>query len=403
MNLGKEIMNIAVIGAGPVGGYAAYLLAKAGHQVSIYEEHAQVGCPIQCTGLLTADFDQLTGFPQGKEEREKYLANTFSHIEVYSPSGKKIILRQREYLVGRTPFDQFFVDLAVAAGAKLFLQHAFVRKEATSLLIRNTGDTSHPHSGKEFFVTPEVVIAADGPQSKVIKAYGFYEAERQNFLGIQATVQGQFDPTAYQAYFGQDICPGLFAWVVPESSTVARVGVGTINATKTNTTKTNNNPPINHTKKYFDAFLKAQGMEAREIQAGLIPVYHPSQKVHYDNCYALGDAAGFVKATTLGGLVPGLRQAEIVADAILLGKRGKEGDVEQGLKPLRRQLALHLKMHHIIQKMQDTDWERLFGYLQQEKVKKVLEEYTRDNPIPLVLKALLKEPRLLSFGKYLWG
>ena len=52
-------MKIAVIGAGPIGGYAASLFAKAGHQVSIYEEHATVGCPIQCTGLLTSDFDQF--------------------------------------------------------------------------------------------------------------------------------------------------------------------------------------------------------------------------------------------------------------------------------------------------------------------------------------------------------
>lgn len=361
-------MNIAVIGAGPIGGYAAFLLAKAGHQVDIYEEHAQVGCPIQCTGLLTSDFDQFH-LPM-----KQYLVNTFSQIEVFSPLRKKITIRQREYLVNRTSFDQFFVDKAIEGGATLHLRHAFVRKEGHSLLIRNTAGK------KEFFITPDIVIAADGPLSKVVHAYGFYHPDRKNFIGMQATVQGKFNQQGYQAFFGKNICPGLFAWIVPESAAKARVGVGT----------------FKDTKQYFDAFMKGQGYTALDIQAGLIPVYHPQQKVRSENCYALGDAAGFVKATTLGGLVPGLRQAEIVVDSILNGR-----DIEKSLKPLRRQLALHRKVHEVIQKMDDQSWERLFRYMTQPRLKNVLERYTRDNPVPLAIAAILKEPRLLSFLRYL--
>ena len=39
-------MDIAIIGAGPIGCYAGYLLAKNGHTVSIYENHPQIGLPI---------------------------------------------------------------------------------------------------------------------------------------------------------------------------------------------------------------------------------------------------------------------------------------------------------------------------------------------------------------------
>ena len=41
-------MNIAIIGAGPIGCYAGYLLAKVGNKVQIFENHSQVGLPIQC-------------------------------------------------------------------------------------------------------------------------------------------------------------------------------------------------------------------------------------------------------------------------------------------------------------------------------------------------------------------
>ena len=362
-------MNIAVIGAGPVGGYAAYLFAKKGHSVDIYEEHAQVGCPIQCTGLLTADFDQF------QLPMQDYLVNTFSKIEIFSPSKQKAIVKQREYLVHRTQFDSFFVDKAIKAGAKLHLQHSFQHKDGKTLILKNS------QTKEDVIITPDIVIAADGPQSKTVKAFGFFHPERQNFMGIQATVQGNFDPQGYQAYFGQKVCPGLFAWIVPESSTTARVGIGT----------------LKDTKRYFDTFMKNQGYSAVEMQAGLIPVYHPQQKVQHENCYALGDAASFVKATTLGGLIPGLRQAEIVVDCILTKK-----NLERELKPLRRQLKLHLKMHQVIQKMKDADWEKLVRYISQPRIKRVLEQHTRDNPLPLVTKAFLKEPRLLYFWRYLF-
>src|SRR3989344_588252 len=105
-------MNLSIIGAGPIGGYTAYLLAKAGHSVSIYENHSQVGCPIQCTGILTADFDAF-GFPM-----DSFLVNTIDKIEVSSPH-QNLSVKQKDYIVHRTKFDSFFVDMAVKAGATL--------------------------------------------------------------------------------------------------------------------------------------------------------------------------------------------------------------------------------------------------------------------------------------------
>ena len=361
-------MNIAIIGAGPIGGYAAYLLQKGGHSVSLYEEHGYVGCPIQCTGLLTSDFDQF-GLPM-----ESFLVNTFSKIEVFSPH-QHASIGQKEYLVDRTKFDQFFVHLAVEEGAKLLLNHSFIKRESQSIIIRNS------LTKEEVIVTPDIVIAADGPLSKTAKAYGLYHAQRQNYLGIQATVEGNFDPSTYQTYFGQETCPGLFAWIVPESKTIARVGLGT----------------LKDTKRYFDTFMTEKGFKALDIQAGLIPLYHSKQVLHRENCYLLGDAAGFVKATTLGGLIPGLKQAECLAQSILEKK-----EYEQTVKPLHRRLQLHLHLQRILSKINDEDWDRLVTYINQPRIKKVLAKHTRDNPFPLVVKTLLKEPRLLYFGKYLF-
>ncbi len=359
-------MNFAIIGAGPIGGYAAYLLAKAGHSISIYENHAQVGCPIQCTGILTADFDAF-GFPM-----DSYLVNTIDTIEVFTPH-QKLAVKQKDYIVHRPRFDSFFVDMAVQAGARLFLSHSFKRKEGNSLIIYDSVQK------QDTYIFPDVVIAADGPLSPTAKAYGFYHPLRENFYGIQATVKGKFEPNSIKTYFGNEVCPGLFAWVVPESKTIARVGLAA----------------LKNTKHYFDKFMSENGFVAKELQAGTIPVYHPHQKLQQGNCYVVGDAAGYVKATTLGGLVPGLQQAQALADSIIQGKK-----YSKEVKNLRRKMRVHLQVHKMLRKFSDQDWDTLVKYVCQPKVRKVFETYTRDNPLPLVAMTLLKEPRFFYFIKY---
>ncbi|MFA6461293.1 MAG: NAD(P)/FAD-dependent oxidoreductase [Candidatus Woesearchaeota archaeon] len=363
-------MNITIIGAGPIGCYCSYLLAKQGHSVDIYEEHKEIGLPIQCTGLLTSDFDQFN------LSKESFLVNTFEEIEVFSPGGKKASIKQKEYLVDRHKLDLYFAKLATEAGVKIHLQHSFLRKEGQHIIIKN--NIRH----KDVSITPEIIIAADGPMSKTAKAYGFYQEERVNYQGVQALVEGRFNPKNYQTFFGKNVCPDLFAWIVPESESRARIGLAS-------TSK--------DARKMFESFMSNYNYAVIEMQAGMIPLYCPQQKLQQDNCYLLGDASTFVKATTLGGLIPGLKQAEILAYCLINDK-----NYEKEVKELRKRMNLHLRLRKIFNKFSDKDWDNLIEILAGKKMKKLLSQHTRDSPGPLVLKALLKEPRLWKFGKKLF-
>src|SRR3989338_9569746 len=358
-------MHISIIGAGPIGCYCGYLLAKSGHEVEIYEK-GDIGRPIQCTGLLTADFDLF------EIDKSSFLMNTFEQVEINSPQNK-LILKQKEYLVCREKFDNHLAKLALTAGAKIFLHHTFLRKEGQKLIIKNS-------LGEEKEIIPGAVIAADGPLSPTAKAYGFYHGQRENYVGIQAIVKGNFEAKKYQTFFGSQVCPDLFAWIVPESEERARVGL----AAKKKATE------------QFDQLMNKNGFAAAEIQAGPIPLYHPDQKLSSENCYLLGDASGFVKATTLGGIIPGMKQAEILAHCL-----NKDKDYDQEIKVLKKKMDLHLRIRTTMDKFSDGDWDKLVSLIGQEKIKMILEKHTRENPQPILLKALWKEPRLIYFMKFL--
>lgn len=362
-------MKITIIGAGPIGCYAGYLFSKNGHQVTIYEEHSTIGSPIQCTGLLTKDFDNFN------LKKDSFLINTFSKIQVFSPANKNFNINQKEYLICRNKFDNFFANLAKKQGAKILTNHSFQRKENNYLIIKDT------LNNQELKVESDLVIASDGPISKTAKAYNFYHKDRKHFFGIQATVEGNFNEKEFKTYFGKSICPGLFAWVVPESKTIARVGLAT----------------TSNSKKYFDKFLEQNNFKPINIQAGTIPLYNPKQKLFKDNCYVLGDAAGFVKATTLGGLNPGLWQAQILVNCIQNNK-----NYLREVKKITNRLKLHLRIKNIIDKFSDKDWDYLIKLISQDKIKSILEIHTRENPLPILIKSILKEPRFFKFVKYIF-
>jgi len=61
---------------------------------------------------------------------------TFSALKVNSPSSSMVI-KQKEYLVCRKKFDNYMANLALKAGAKLFLNSSFVDRCGCGAVIRD--------------------------------------------------------------------------------------------------------------------------------------------------------------------------------------------------------------------------------------------------------------------------
>ncbi|MBD3355002.1 geranylgeranyl reductase family protein [Candidatus Woesearchaeota archaeon] len=354
---------IIIIGAGPTGCFLGGLLAKAGKEVSIYEEHSCIGRPVQCTGIVTKDIENIIKL------KDKFIVNKVEKIRVYSKNNK-VEIPTDDIVLDREKFDKYLAEKAKEYGAKICLEHKFLGIKGKKAVFADKNN-------KIKTVKAEYIIGADGVLSDVSKANAMFD-KRKFYLGIQARVKGKYDRKKYEVYLGS-VCDDFFGWVVPESENIARVGI----ASKKNA------------KKKFREFLKIKKVEESDIieyQGGLIPVYDKNQMVKRKDVFLIGDAAGQVKATTGGGIVPGLRAAKILTDCLINGK-----DYRKRLRKLNRELKIHLKIRKILNKFTDKDYNRLIEIIDNKKVKRVLNKYSRDNPVKLILGILLKKPSIVKY------
>ena len=362
---------ITIVGAGPVGSYLAYLLAKEGNKVTILEEHDTVGKPVQCTGIVTHSIEKF--FKLKKE----VIAKRLDKVIVVSKNNK-IEVNVDEIVMWRDKFDQFVAEMAQQAGAKIMLNHHFAGFNG-----RNSIKIKDKKNNKMKELKTDIIVGADGPYSSVAKAAGM-DSNSKNYIGMQAKVKLSMDTTAFETYFGSDF-PNFFGWCVPESEETVRLGIGC----------------FENAQQYFYKFLKSRTGKKDILcwESGLIPLYNPKKILQKDNVYLIGDAATQVKATTGGGIIPSLKAAHTLADCIINNKNyNSEFKRQSG-----RELRLHLRIRNLLNKFSDKDYDRLLRLMSQEKVRRILKKYDRDTPIPLVANLLLKEPRFLLFSKMIFS
>ncbi len=370
INIQIQKAMITVIGAGPAGGYLGYLLAKQGKKVTVLEEHNIIGKPVQCTGIVTRSIEKFFRL------KNEVIANKLGKVIVFSKNNRAM-LDANEIVLWRDKFDQFVADMAYDEGAKILLNHSFLGfngKKSIKVKDRKNGKTKE--------IKADIIVGADGPCSAVAKAAGI-DLNSKKYIGMQAKIKLDMDATSFETYFGSDF-PEFFGWCVPESENVARLGIGCFG---------------NAQASFYKLLKKRTGKkDVLRWESGLIPLYDPKKAIQKNNVYLIGDAAAQVKATTGGGIIPSLEAAQTLCDCIVNNKDYSS----EFKKKAGRGLFLHLKIRDLLNKFSDSDYDKLLGLMAQEKVRKILKKYDRDEPMHLAANLLLKEPRFLYFSKALF-
>ena len=367
---------IPIIGSGTIGSYTAYLLAKQGNNVTLYEDHDKIGLPCHCTGIVTSGLLDILDLSKLKPE---LIVNRLKKVKVVAPNNSSIILKSNDIVLDRVGFDVFLAEKAVDAGAKLEYNHKFMGFDAQKkqLTLKNKDIIKT--------VAADKVIAADGPNSQLFN-YVNPNLKREPWIGVQVVIKGEFDKEMYEAYLGSEFAPGFFAWVVPESESTAIIGLAT--KEKTNF--------------YFEKFMKQRcgdnwKSRVQSYRGGLIPLYNRKVVCEKQGVFLVGDAALQVKATTGGGIIPGMKAAQALADSF---RTGKSYD-KLWRKYTGKDLWMHLMIRKAMNNSSDEEYNWLVELANKQKPKALIENIEREHAFRLMMRLFIAEPRFLYFAKHM--
>lgn len=331
----------------------------------LLEEHAGIGIPSHCSGLVT---------PRTLEEAavgEDLVLNRVVGAHVHTPSGKRLTLgdgRTRALVIDRVGLDRALVAKAQERGVELAMESKVVAVERDARGITVTVE----RRGIATTVRARLLVGADGAHSGVARALGMEgPTERVFALSAEGTLP-RADEENVQILVGRSVAPGWFAWVIPLGEGRVRLGVGTSNGVK----------PVECLRRVFQTYAQQlEGWQPTRWTGGTIPLWS-RRKIVQDNVMLVGDAAGQVKPTSGGGIYPSLVSARLAADVARaalahddLTERALQAYPRAWDKTFGREFQRGEDLRRVYTSLEDRDFDRLLRIFGRKPLLKLINRY----------------------------
>ncbi len=290
--------DVLVVGAGPGGATASYVLAKAGARVLMVDIKKKPGIPVQCAEFVPIQLKHK--FPQFFSQ--EVIAQEVKDMVHFTPWGEVVRMSSEGYVLNRDRFDAKIVELAKKEGAHLLLRTIFLGFESGKLWLENIDKR------ERFWIKADFVVGGDGPRSKVAKLTG--EHTKSFLATAQFTVPLKEKLGDLLIYFREYI-PGGYGWIFPKGD-LANVGVGVDPHFGVN---------VMNSLKIFLEEVASEGIVAQDIvgrTGGWIPAEGIKRPVR-NNVLLVGDAGGFCHPITGGGIANAVYTGAMAGDAIVEG------------------------------------------------------------------------------------
>ena len=388
-----EKYDVIVVGAGPAGSICALECAKRGLKVLVIDKRQEIGSPVRCAeGLSKHWFGDIE-----IEIDPQYCRWRITGGRVYSPSGKYVDITEDSegYILERKIFEKKLAEKAINNGA-----HYMIKSLVYDLIVEDgfvKGVKVDDGFGK-FEVFCDVVVAADGVDSKIARMYGIDTTADLSEVdsGFQYELGGLNlkEPNMIHIYVGNEIAPRGYVWIFPKSETSANVGIGI----KGDDPKT--------AKEYLDRFIEDHPEIFKdaypiEINCGVVPVGRPIEKPYGNGIVVIGDAARMVNPIHGGGIGLAMESGKIAAEVLANAK--EKGDFSQEtLKEFKdiwfkhrgEKLIKIWKARRFFEQLTDEDFEKLAEILDGRTIYNI----AHGSKIKELTKLFVKYPRLLQLA-----
>jgi len=294
--LSGQQYDVIVVGAGPVGSYIAHELSSSGYDVAVFEEKSAPGLDVCCTGIISTECFQSL------DPGTDVILTEVNSARFFSPSGRCLRLQTENiqaYVVNRLLLDKALTSKAQSRGARYFFSSPVIE----IIPGQDSIQAETLRSGARETFSARAVVLANGFKPKLPRKLGL--GKIKSFLvGAQAEIEAK-NVDELEVYFGQEIAPGAFAWLVPTSTNKAYIGLLAKSQAKL------------HLQKFLNNIFYQGRITSREVEIRqkAVPVGTPARS-YGDRVLVIGDAAGQVKPTTGGGIYFGHLGAKIAAEVL---------------------------------------------------------------------------------------
>ncbi len=349
--------DVVVVGAGPVGSYVAYKLAMVGYGVVVLERKERLGESVCCTGIIGRECASLFGVDSSVILRQANSARLFS------PSGRELRLWREEtqvYIIDRAAFNVAMAGRARGRGAEYVLDSLVTNIEVEDDRVK----IEVARQGERLNFEARVVVIAIGFGSRLTESLG---KVGDFVMGAQAEVE-IIGVDEVEIYFGREIAPGFFAWLVPTSPHRALVGL------------LSRHSPGLYLGKLMSSLLAQGKIVSPEVELSYGGIsLKPLIRTYSNRMLVVGGAAGQVKPTTGGGIYYGLLSADMAANTLQraletndLSTRSLAEYERMWKAKLGRELRIGYWARKLYERLSDRQIDRIFGIIKSSGIDEAL-------------------------------
>ena len=343
-----ERCDVLVVGAGPAGSAAAQLLARAGREVVLIDQHAFPRDKICGDGLIPDAHRALARL--GVLEQVMAEARASKTVACIAPRGGRIDVPGTLAVLPRKRLDQIVCAAAVASGARMFAPLRFVAPLREGGAAGSTGGANGEVAASGELAAPgrvigatlkqgdavrEIrarwVILASGAQPQATIAAGMCERRTPSGIALRGYVKNAAMAaciTSLEVVWHKRLSPG-YGWIFPCGGDVFNIGVGVAQSHRDRKGGRHSLPDVN-LREVFGAFKQLyaparelvdggqwQGEAGHELKGAPLRCSLEGARLEAPGLLVTGEAAGTTYSLTGEGIGKAMETGILAAEAIL--------------------------------------------------------------------------------------
>jgi digeranylgeranylglycerophospholipid reductase len=385
--------DIAVVGGGPAGLSAAYIAARSGARVILFEKDESIAHNIRTSGVTWIEEIEKLGITSEHYNPIKNYCfiSPSNEVTIRGSTAKSCVLNVRSAF-------QHLAFLAAEAGSQIMVKSNVINVIVDSNN-RISGLKATTPKG-DIIIGSKLVIDASGFNSSIARRLGIVNEWRRYGVGAEYECYCEkVDTETWTLLVGRDYSEAGYAWVFPVSKNRIRIGVG-IGRPESKLDPLHKLNSI--LEKKLNPFNKMGKITPIELHYGFIPNEGLRKSTVFDGLLLVGDSAGQANPLLLEGIRYAIEFGRLAGKigAMSLPSNSSKASLIEYERTWRSKIES--KIHSAIKVqsrwigLSDEEWNKEIEILRDMSMEEFLDFIKAEFTTSKMVKLALNHPRLAA-------